>query len=82
MVNQIQWAGYGAALAAFGLVLIWQGNPKETKMKTALFDLGGKVCYRHRRQWRHSPWHGAGLAEAGAGSQSSGATKRSRRGGR
>jgi uncharacterized membrane protein len=26
MINQIQWAGYGAALAAFGLVLIWQGN--------------------------------------------------------
>jgi hypothetical protein len=26
MVNQIQWAGYGAALAAFGLVLIWQGK--------------------------------------------------------
>jgi uncharacterized membrane protein len=26
MINQIQWAGYGATLAAFGLVLIWQGN--------------------------------------------------------
>jgi uncharacterized membrane protein len=26
MINQIQWAGYGAALAAFGLVLIWQGK--------------------------------------------------------
>ena len=26
MIRQIQWAGYGAALAAFGLVLIWQGN--------------------------------------------------------
>ncbi len=26
MISQIQWAGYGAALAAFGLVLIWQGK--------------------------------------------------------
>jgi hypothetical protein len=24
MIGQIQWAGYGAALAALGLVLIWQ----------------------------------------------------------
>jgi len=26
MINQMQWAGYGAALAALGLVLIWQGR--------------------------------------------------------
>jgi hypothetical protein len=26
MINQIQWAGYGAALAAVGLILIWQGK--------------------------------------------------------
>ncbi len=26
MINQIQWAGYGAALAAIGLILIWQGR--------------------------------------------------------
>ena len=26
MINQIQWAGYGAALAAAGLILIWQGR--------------------------------------------------------
>jgi uncharacterized membrane protein len=26
MISQIQWAGYGAALAAFGLILIWQGK--------------------------------------------------------
>jgi hypothetical protein len=26
MISQIQWAGYGVALAAFGLVLIWQGK--------------------------------------------------------
>jgi uncharacterized membrane protein len=26
MVNQIQWAGYGAALAALGLILIWQSR--------------------------------------------------------
>jgi uncharacterized membrane protein len=26
MVNQLQWAGYGAALAAVGLVLIWQSK--------------------------------------------------------
>lgn len=26
MINQIAWAGYGAALAAFGLVLIWQAQ--------------------------------------------------------
>jgi uncharacterized membrane protein len=26
MISQIQWAGYGVALAAFGLILIWQGK--------------------------------------------------------
>jgi hypothetical protein len=26
MIRQIQWAGYGIALAAFGLILIWQGK--------------------------------------------------------
>ena len=26
MINQIQWAGYGAALAGFGLILIWQSK--------------------------------------------------------
>jgi hypothetical protein len=26
MISQIQWAGYGAALAALGLILIWQGK--------------------------------------------------------
>ena len=26
MISQIQWAGYGAALSAFGLVLIWQSK--------------------------------------------------------
>ena len=26
MINQIQWAGYGAALAALGLVMIWQSK--------------------------------------------------------
>jgi hypothetical protein len=26
MINQIQWARYGAALAALGLILIWQGK--------------------------------------------------------
>ncbi len=26
MINQLQWAGYGAAMAGFGLVLIWQSN--------------------------------------------------------
>jgi uncharacterized membrane protein len=26
MISQIQWAGYGIALAAFGLILIWQGK--------------------------------------------------------
>ena len=26
MINQIQWAGYGAVLAAVGLILIWQGK--------------------------------------------------------
>jgi hypothetical protein len=26
MISQIQWAGYGAALAAVGLILIWQGK--------------------------------------------------------
>jgi len=28
MINQIQWAGYGAALAAIGLVLIWQARTR------------------------------------------------------
>ena len=26
MIDHIQWAGYGAALAALGLILIWQGQ--------------------------------------------------------
>jgi uncharacterized membrane protein len=26
MISQIQWAGYGIALAALGLILIWQGK--------------------------------------------------------
>jgi hypothetical protein len=26
MINQIQWAGYGAALGAVGLILIWQSK--------------------------------------------------------
>jgi uncharacterized membrane protein len=26
MINQLAWAGYGAAVAAIGLVLIWQAT--------------------------------------------------------
>lgn len=26
MINQLQWAGYGAVMAAVGLILIWQGK--------------------------------------------------------
>jgi hypothetical protein len=26
MINQIQWAGYGALLAALGLFLVWQAT--------------------------------------------------------
>ena len=26
MINEIQWAGYGAALTAVGLILIWQSQ--------------------------------------------------------
>jgi hypothetical protein len=26
MINQIQWAWYGAALAVVGLILIWRGK--------------------------------------------------------
>lgn len=26
MIAQLQWAGYGAAMAGFGLVLIWQAT--------------------------------------------------------
>ena len=26
MINQLQWAGYGAMLGAVGLILIWQGR--------------------------------------------------------
>jgi hypothetical protein len=26
MIKQMEWAGYGAALAVFGLVLIWQSR--------------------------------------------------------
>ena len=26
MIKQIQWAGYGATLAALGLILIWQSK--------------------------------------------------------
>ena len=28
MINQIQWAGYGALVAAFGLILIWQATAR------------------------------------------------------
>jgi hypothetical protein len=26
MINQLEWAGYGAVLAALGLILIWQAT--------------------------------------------------------
>jgi hypothetical protein len=26
MISQTQWAGYGAALAALGLILVWQSR--------------------------------------------------------
>ena len=26
MINQLQWAGYGAMLGGVGLILIWQGK--------------------------------------------------------
>ena len=26
MINQLQWAGYGAVVAAIGLILIWQSQ--------------------------------------------------------
>jgi hypothetical protein len=26
MIDQLQWAGYGAVLAALGLILIWQAT--------------------------------------------------------
>jgi uncharacterized membrane protein len=26
MIRQLQWAGYGAALGGFGLILIWQAK--------------------------------------------------------
>jgi uncharacterized membrane protein len=26
MIGQLRWAGYGATLAAIGLILIWQGK--------------------------------------------------------
>ena len=26
MINQLQWAGYGAVLGAVGLILIWQSK--------------------------------------------------------
>jgi uncharacterized membrane protein len=26
MINQIQWAGYGACMAALGLIFIWQAK--------------------------------------------------------
>jgi hypothetical protein len=28
MINQIHWAGYGALVAAFGLILIWQATAR------------------------------------------------------
>jgi len=28
MINEIQWAGYGALLAALGLILIWQATTR------------------------------------------------------
>ena len=32
MISQIQWAGYGAALAALGLILIWQSKALTTPL--------------------------------------------------
>ena len=31
MINQLQWAGYGAAAAAVGLLLIWQGSNRQNR---------------------------------------------------
>jgi hypothetical protein len=31
MVNEIRWAGYGAALSAVGLILIWQSQRQDER---------------------------------------------------
>ena len=31
MINQLQWAGYGALLGAVGLILIWRASSRTTQ---------------------------------------------------
>ena len=38
MINQLQWAGYGAAAGAVGLILIWQGNASWWKATRTVID--------------------------------------------
>ena len=40
MIDQIQWAGYGAALGAVGLILIWQ-EPALIRHPAAGFNSNG-----------------------------------------
>jgi hypothetical protein len=47
MISQMQWAGYGAALAVVGLILIWQGT-LESKSRT-LLRRHGRACPGHPR---------------------------------
>src|SRR3954453_13598038 len=70
MVNQLQWAGYGAAMAGFGLVLIWQSNqqkkPGSESMTSNRFDRRGKVAIVTGGNGGIGLGLAHGLADAGA----------------
>ena len=66
MISQIQWAGYGAALAVVGLVLIWQSTALMAGAPMTLFDLAGKVAIVTGGNGGIGLGMARGLAEAGA----------------
>src|SRR2546429_7136918 len=59
MINHIQWAGYGAALAAFGLVLIWQGKDrKSTRLNSSHGYISYAVfCLKKKKRTNTADYH-------------------------
>ena len=56
MISQIQWAWYGAALAALGLILIWRGRVVEGGALAWLIAPAGTTSLPtmtlNTRQWK------------------------------